>query len=640
MQLSKRPTPNLLNLWLQRSLSIFVLICLALPWMTVRAQGQAFADLSTPDTSQFPAISMLMNAYDGGGNFISGLSSQTVTILENGQTITPDSVDLYQIPLYLTIAVNSGPALAVRDSLGNSRYDKAAAALSSWVGVQPSNSVDDFSLAWNGGVVNTHNAPAAWNTLFQAFDPAPRTSTPGLSALSFALDVAQQKTDTPGVKKAILLISPHLDKQSVATVDQLSQRAIQAGVRVYVWLIDSNDYLDHVGALALRDLAAATGGQYFQFTGEESFPDLQSWFAPLRSIYGLKYTSKIIQAGTQTLSVQVHSSDGNTATSSAVSFLVDVQPPNPVLLSPPIQIVRQNPDAQFEVDKFLPAEQEIQILVEFPDGHIRPLTRTALLVDGQVVDENTSPPFDRFTWDLRSFQVTAQHELQVEASDSLGLSRTSAVVPVQIVIIEPPGGIFGLLLRNSMALVIAAVVLAGFVLLFVLLLGGQLHIPTFKKARETRKRQLDPVTQPVPAAIEPPSTPRNNPFPWLRRKAGAPPAYFARLAADGSPQPGDPIGLAAQEMTFGTDPTQALVVLDHPSISSLHARLRRDEQGHFTLYDQNSIAGTWVNYDAIPQDGCLLKHGDVVHFGEMTYRFVLTKPPVKTKPVITPITEK
>ena len=103
---------------------------------------------------------------------------------------------------------------------------------------------------------------------------------------------------------------------------------------------------------------------------------------------------------------------------------------------------------------------------------------------------------------------------------------------------------------------------------------------------------------------------------------------------------GDPIALNNREMLFGTDPTQATTILDHPSISPLHARLRMNENGSFQLVDQNSIAGTWVNYEPISRDGCILKHGDMVHFGQFIYRFVLSKPPVTTKPTITLDSEK
>jgi pSer/pThr/pTyr-binding forkhead associated (FHA) protein len=89
-------------------------------------------------------------------------------------------------------------------------------------------------------------------------------------------------------------------------------------------------------------------------------------------------------------------------------------------------------------------------------------------------------------------------------------------------------------------------------------------------------------------------------------------------------------------MTFGTDPTQATNVLDHPSLAPLQARLRY-EQNAFTLADQNSVSGCWLNYERLPKEGRALKHGDMIHFGELTYRFVLAKPPSPKKPTLTPL---
>ena len=187
---------------------------------------------------------------------------------------------------------------------------------------------------------------------------------------------------------------------------------------------------------------------------------------------------------------------------------------------------------------------------------------------------------------------------------------------MKVIVAEPPGGISGLLLRNGTAVTISLVVLAGAILLVILFLGGRRFVSLAERRRE-RARNTDPVTQPVPVIIEPQGQPRANPFPWLRRKNITPVAYFVKLTADGQPSSGDPIALNNREMTFGADPTQATIVLDHPSISPLHARLRMNETGNFQLVDQNSVAGTWVNFELISRDGRILKHGDMVHFGQL-----------------------
>jgi len=98
------------------------------------------------------------------------------------------------------------------------------------------------------------------------------------------------------------------------------------------------------------------------------------------------------------------------------------------------------------------------------------------------------------------------------------------------------------------------------------------------------------------------------------------------------PAPGAPIPLIGRELTFGLDPTQATHVLDDSSVSPLHARIRQDDRGGFMLFDQGSVAGTWVNHEQIGREGCKLQHGDIVQIGMLTYRFALSKAPPLVRP--------
>lgn len=603
--------------------------------VSVRAQTLAYATLGDPDLSQFPHISSLFDAFDDQGNFLADLQPSAVTLLENGTELTPEKLELLATPLNFALAVNSGPALAVRDGFGKARYDYVTAVLNNWAVTRPADSPDSLALTWNGGIVASQLKPADWAVRLAEFDPALRTSTPSLAALGFALDAVQSTDSGPGSKKAVLLISAHLEKADQANLDNLMLRAKQAGVRVHVWLVDSNDYLTNSGALALQDLALGTGGRFLTFTGKETLPDPETWLASLRQVYRLTYNSSIRAGGEQTLTAQVNL-PGVVLSTPAVKFSLDLQPPSATLLSPPIEIIRQNPEKPFDLESFSPREQKISLLVEFPDQLARPLTRATLFVDGEKAAENTLEPFTSFVWDLTAYTVSADHTLRVEIEDNLGLTGVSAEVPVQVVVIQPPGGVAGLILRNRLAVTISLIVAAGAVLLGILILGGRRGLASLAERRQARAAQFDPLTQPVPALGQP-EKPHPAAFPWLRRKAPAPPAYFVRLTPEGAPAPSDPIPLAGQELTFGTDPTQATTILDHPSVSGLHARLRRTESGDFLLSDQNSVAGTWLNYAALNGEAQPLRHGDVVNFGSLTYRFVLSKPPSTPKPIIQPL---
>ncbi|PWH12110.1 MAG: hypothetical protein DDG60_15020 [Anaerolineae bacterium] len=621
---------------IRRFLLAASLTYLLLPWAWVHAQGTASILLFQPDASQFPTITALLDVFDEQGRFVTGLSAAEVSVLENGEMLGAPSVfEQLPQPLRVIVAINAGPALAIRDGVGLSRYDKTTTVLKNWIASQPANGNDDFALVWNGGIVGSQLSARDWLARFEKFDPALRNSTPGLTALAFALDVAQQSTVEPGSKKVIFFISPHLENRDLSALPDLLTRAQQAGVRIFIWLVDSPDYFNHSGAQALFNLANQTRGQSLTFSGTETLPDPEELVASLRYVYRLAYQSAVRESGQHSLTVLVNGG-GLQLTSNPVPFQIQIEPPNPVLLSPPVQIVRQNLVDQFDIENSLPKTQEIRIIIEFNDNIKRSLARTTLYVDGAIADENTAPPFDKFDWDLSAYLVSGEHQIQVEAVDTLGLSKMSAIVPIQVVVIQPPGGVWGLILRNRGAVTVSVIIAAGMVLLGILFFSGRKTLNALAERRRIRALHLDPVTQPVFTGE--PSASRSNPFPWLKRKTAAPIAYFVKLTLDGQPAAGDPIPLTGRELTFGTDPTQATNVLDHPSLSPLHARLRQDENGNFILQDQNSVAGTWVNYELAPKDGWTLRHGDVIHFGELTYRFIFTKPPAAKKPIVTSLT--
>jgi hypothetical protein len=365
---------------------------------------------------------------------------------------------------------------------------------------------------------------------------------------------------------------------------------------------------------------------------------------PLRHIYTLTYASSLTTSGDHTFGIGVEAPEG-TIQAPDQTFNVDIQPPNPIFVSPPLQIKRQPPvDDPYNTEILLPAQQEIEILVEFPDGHPRDLKRTALYVDGQVVDENTSAPFEIFSWNLNSYEKSGQHEMIVEAEDGLGLKKSSMGIPVTLTVIQPPRGIQALLARYRSYVVLGAIGLAGMALL-VILLRGRFGGELFKKRRENRKRFEDPLTQPVVALNEPPTSPLKKPKTtprrsgWLQLPARAPrmpqaPAYLKRLTNGGEPASMLPIPVLEKEMTFGTDPVQSMYVLDDPSISPLHARIRRTPEDGFLIYDHGSVAGTWVNYEPVTREGRRLAHGDRINFGQLMYRFDLNQPPAESEPKI------
>ena len=412
----------------------------------------------------------------------------------------------------------------------------------------------------------------------------------------------------------------------IPVLQNLAQRATAGTVHIYVWLVASQDYFSTAGATALKDLALQTGGQIFLFSGREQLPNPEQYLASLRHAYRLEYSSGILASGTHTLSVQVNL-NGVALSSTELSFELDIQPPNPILVSPPGQIVRTAPDERTTaVSAFLPTRQEIDILVEFPDKRQRPLVRTVLYADGVQVAENTSAPFDKFAWDLSGYAASGEHILTVEALDSYGLSKVSLGIPVLVTIVRPPSGLLPWLSRNSLWVALGAVLFAG---------GGLAAILSRGRVRKQeppatgRRSRRDPLTQGVP----PEGGKRNLRLPW-NRPARTSAATMVRLRDTGVAFTAPPISIGPGEVIFGSDPLQATYILDDPSVSPLHARLKQ-EHGEYILSDEKSVAGTWVNYEQVTTPR-RLKHGDVLHFGRLSYRFMLRNAPELPRPRVTP----
>jgi len=111
-------------------------------------------------------------------------------------------------------------------------------------------------------------------------------------------------------------------------------------------------------------------------------------------------------------------------------------------------------------------------------------------------------------------------------------------------------------------------------------------------------------------------------------------AFLVPLQPDGSP--GVPVALDGAELTIGSDPTLCGLLLDDPSVSGIHARLTRLAAGAFSLRDQHSVAGTWVNETSVGEGGRQLRHGDRIHFGRAAYRFRMAAASPETRVVVRP----
>ena len=627
---------------------LFAVLLLAIPLLS-SAQTTIEAVLSAPDTTAFPDLQAYLNVWRDDGRFISGLTASDLKIIENGQEIAVNSLEEQFPGVQIAIAINPNPAFSVRDTTGISRYELAVQALQAWIDGQKSREGDVLSLFMTANQSQANLS--SYRDLADKLDALPldhRLSESNFKTLSDAITAAGDQTNGTQRGRAVLFITPEANSDSIAAIDNLTQLAVQQKIRVFVWMITSEAYFESSGAKALEQLTSDTGGQFFAYSGTETFPDPEIYFDPLRHIYSLSYTSLIRTAGDQEISVNV-TRPGSESASLPVPFSLTVLPPNPIFVSPPDDIYRSLvPDIEgnLSAERRSPLTQTIDILIEFPDGYSRELVRTTLYMDGQIVAENTKAPFDRFEWSIGNINESGRFTLQVEALDTLGLSSISLDKPVNITVQRMPEGFVPVISQNSPLVVTVVVVLVGAVLITVLLRIRRLRPevqPGNGKTRPRTRKTTDPVYQPVQAPPKPASTGRisrwTNRLHWPQRSTprGEPIAFIERLYDLNSLEaltPIPPFPLRTAEVTIGNDPDQATIVLEEQTVAGLHAKIYQNVHQEFFVSDFGSISGTYVNFNPTNGNPIRIDHGDQIHFGTVGFRFLINPPPQVPLPSI------
>ncbi len=605
----------------ERWLLLALWLALALTTPTARAQETDALRLRALDAGDFPQVTLWFDAFSDDG-FLTQAQVADVLAIEDMQPRPVDDLQLLKPGVRLVVAINLGPQLALRDAEGVSRLDKVFSALDTWAAQQPANSPDLWSLVGPGGPLALHQPPADWREALAAYQPDARNAQPDLRAFSFAVDAALDAPPDPLMKTVLLLITPHLEGEALATLENQQQRALDAGLPVLIWWVDSEAYLSHSGTLALQNLAAASGGRFSAFDEETAFLPPEDFLESSRYVWQATYGSALTTSGEHSFGLALTLPDGRQLVSDTRSLLLDIAPPNPIFVTPPTQIVRQvPPEAEYDLAALEPKAQPLEILVEFPDGHPRGLVRSTLYVDDQIAAENFGPPFERFTWDLSQYTSSGQHTLRVEVVDELGLSQLTVPWTVTVTVVQPPRGLLGTITRHRTTIIWGA--LGGAMLLAAILLIGS-----------NRRQQRRTMPAAAPAPTEPIARPRRT-TPRFRARRSAPSAgaFLRHYSGDGSGASQRIIPLEGQEITFGTDPVKAQVVLDDPSVSALHARIVRAEDG-YRLYDLDSVAGVWLNYAPVPPAGIRLRAGDVIHFGRVGYRFALEREFTPPQPTV------
>jgi len=627
-----------------RSISVLLLFLYLLP-ASVSAQTTGRANLSTPITVVFPIIEAFLDVHDAQGKFIHSLSPSDIQILEDNTLLPVSQLKELRPGAQIVLAINPGPPFAIRNSQAVSRYDFVIETLTNWGKSRQASTLDDVSLLTTDGPEVTHvTSSLDWLTALSADQIDTRTATPNLDTLFRAVSLAADPAARPGMGRVVLFITPPPEDKYGDVLDNIAAQATDQNVSIFVWMVSSAETTSTPAADQLKTLAEQTGGTYFSYTGAEPLPDPELYFEPLRNIYHLNYNSQINNAGIHQLTAQVQTDSGQIV-SPAQTFEIDIQAPQPAFITPPLQIQRipstkgsileENESSPVE---YSPNEQNLEIVIGFPDSRIRPIQRATLYVDGSIAAENKNPPFENFIWNIEEYTTSAQHLLKVEVKDSLGMIGSTIDTQVDIIVEAPESTSMVIFTQNFPLLTGVVAALAAALLLLVLVLTGRIQPRLPGLGRLHRQNEAHPAMPAVAVKDLPPPSRKSS---WASRlkwpQPNLPPQAHATLnpISNANEETGEPpIPIIEDEVTLGSDPKHVTYVLDAPSVAATHTRLIRYNEGDYHLFDQDTIAGTWINYSPISGEGTPIEHGDLVHIGRVGFRFTIRRPIRIRKPVI------
>lgn len=602
------------------------LLCLVLLSGSSRASAQAekSVQISLPDVSAYPTITITIDPLDRDGSPLENLQLDQITLIEDG--ISRDLLDIQALNpgIQLVTAFNLSTPFAIQDVTRRSRFDYIQESLLNWAAQPLDTAADDLSIIDNLGLEQIHvEKKSDWVKALEELDPALREVESNFNVLARAIEIASDPVPQPGMKKVVLFFSPQPSSEEFETIDSLISQAKDNQVQVYTILVSSPANFGTAGAAKLQALSEETGGKYLTFSGEEPLADIGQLLAPLRTTYLLRYQSSILTSGTHTLEVSIALTTSNIE--GLREFTLDVQPPNPIFITPPRTITRTPIEEGLEdteITSFEPTSFTLPVLVEFPDLHPRELEELIFRVDGEIIETKTAPPYDQFVWDLDAYQLSGTHYLTLEAVDKMGLSRLSVDTPIKVEVILPVQDTWDIARKNSSAMLgLVLILLLGLILLG-LISRGRIHPGNnrvFTWIKTLGRRVVGLVRKIFHFSNHRPVSPQSQVIS----------PYRLIPVSDVSQQLfTEPIQINQPVVILGNSNLKDVIRIQHPSIIAEHARLSWLQENQYQITDLGSTAGTWINYQQItPSNPHIIKDGDIINIGEAAFRFQIKNRP-------------
>jgi len=546
------------------------------------------------DTREFPKLTLTFKI-PGGLEESTSLTASQVSVIENDKQLAVDSLSSEYVGVHFGLVINPERTLVLTYPSGYSNYDRMLAAMRELGSDLTPVTGDVYSLFINPDVhYDRLENYTEWKKMLEGYKENQRQMN---SSLQSFIDAVRQLTSSPTDKETVLVyMTPYIEPAEIPALTALIQQAGEAGIPVHIWMTAAPIV---IGSAYQTDLQAACqtwGGSLTILSGSQIPLNPRDYLKGMGYRYSVSWMSEVRSGSTQKISLRLAPAGGEVLTSAVRDFALEVMPTRLSFSNLPQELT-----VTIQSEELIePANLPIQAVIAFPDGFPREVLSTSLYANGILVQQRDEPPYGDFVLDLDSFRDQTKLNLQLTVEDALGFETRSEMKSVALTWFDPTANQPKPLFSNPWVWLGLGLAALG--------LMAVIFIPT-----RLRRKTAEPVaseTTAAPAKLEPES------FVPVRTFGS-----LIKLDRDNTPCAEKPLLLIKEITLIGKDPQLANLVLSDEALEPLHAEIHAFADGRTRLTDFHTVAGTYVNFKAVDTKGVEIHHGDILHFGRLSYRF-------------------
>ena len=581
--------------------TIFLILCL-ISAMLIQPVLPARGQESTPrvviedlDTREFPKLTLSFSI-PGGLQENTSLSANQVSVIENDQQIAVDSLTSEYVGVHFVLVINPERTLVLTYPSGYSNYDRMLAAMRELGSDISPVTGDVYSLFINPDIrYDQLKNYTEWKSALEGYNENQRQMN---SSLQSFIDAVRLLSSGPVNRETVLVyMTPYVEPAEMPALTALIEQAGKAGIPVHIWMTAAPIVIGSAYQTDLQAVCQTWGGSLTILSGSQIPPNPRDYLKGKGYRYTASWQSEIRSGNTQQVSLRLTPPGVPVLTSAVRELALEVLPTKISFSNLPEQLtVTLQSDVLIE-----PAELPVQGAIDFPDGFPREVLKTSLFSNGALVQQREEAPFGDFVIDLSQFRDQTKLSLQLTLEDALGFETRSEMKYVALTWYDPAANQPKPLTSNLWLWIGLGVAALG--------LLGVIFIPSRLKKKTAKSVNSEPVAPP-PAKLEPES------FVAVKTYGS-----LIKLDRDNTPSAEKPLLLVKEITLIGKDPQLANIVLTDEALEPLHAEIHAFSDGRTRLTDFHTIAGTYVNFKAVDTKGIEIHHGDILHFGRLSYRF-------------------